>query len=326
MGFYTKNGGLIGTGSITSKIGVYDIITSQLMGDDLYAFTTATFTNGGQTGRLGPSLTQARAGLTGPETDQWKNNTEFFNTANGVQLWTVPATGTYRIEAFGAQGGNGGTSTGLGGQGARMRGDFEFTIGEVLRIVVGQVGGLSTGQSGGGGGGSYVLTQTGTNASDIFVIAGGGGGAQRATGGGAGSSTTSATAGGTFAVPNISFGGNNSGSTGGAGGAGWNGNGADGQGGANSGGKSPANGFFGGVAGTCTASGSGTNDVGGFGGGGGGEWCSQGAGGGGGGYTGGNGSNGNPAGGGAGSINNGANQSNASGVRTGHGQVIITLL
>jgi hypothetical protein len=305
------------------EYGIFAIVTPL---GQLYSFTTATFTNGGQVGRLGPSLTQARDGVSGPEANEWKNNTEFFNTANGIQLWTVPADGTYRIEAWGAQGEKAGTLSTLGGNGARMRGDFVLTAGEVLRIVVGQMGGISTGQSGGGGGGSYVLKQTGTSTSDILVIAGGGGGAQRSNTGGVGSSTTSATAGGTFAVPTIGSGGNNSGANGGAGGAGWNGNGQDGQGGADSGGKSPANGFLGGIAGTCASSGFGINDVGGFGGGGGGEWCSQGAAGGGGGFTGGNGSNGAPAGGGAGSFNSGDNQSNSAGVRTGNGQVTITLL
>ena len=68
-----------------------DIGTS---GAGLYDFTTATFTSGGATAQNGPSLTQARDGLTGPEVSTWKNNTEFFNTTNGIQLWTVPANGT----------------------------------------------------------------------------------------------------------------------------------------------------------------------------------------------------------------------------------------
>ena len=51
----------------------------------LYAFTTATFTSGGVTGRTGPTLAQAITGLTGPETATWENNTAFFS-ASGYSL------------------------------------------------------------------------------------------------------------------------------------------------------------------------------------------------------------------------------------------------
>jgi len=323
MGFYLKNQNYIGT------VGGNRFDNLPLIGSNgsLYSFTTFTFTSGGiVSGRLGPSLATLLSNYNTVEND-WLNDTLFFNSTDSIQLWTVPASGTYKIVAYGAQGGFAGqTGSGSGGFGAKIEGDFDLEAGSKLRIVVGQVGGTSTGQSGGGGGGSFVLKETGFTESDILIIAGGGGGGQRTNNGGAGNSTTSATPGATFPVPFIGEGGNNSGATGGAGGAGFSSDGASGQGGANSGGKSPANGFYGGVAGTCTASGAGVNDVGGFGGGGGGEWCSQGAGGGGGGYTGGNGSNATPAGGGAGSYNNGANQINTAGFNSNQGKVEITLL
>jgi hypothetical protein len=43
---------------------------------------------------------------------------------NGIQYWTVPRTGVYRIEAAGAKGGNGGGNT--GGSGVKMRGDVQL--------------------------------------------------------------------------------------------------------------------------------------------------------------------------------------------------------
>jgi len=298
----------------------------------LYPFTTATFTNGGKTGRTGPSLTQARDGLIGPEVNNWKNNTTFFNTTNGIQLWTVPGTATYSIEAFGAQGG-------LGGQGARMRGDFSLNEGEVIRILVGQEGASSDAIHGSGGGGTFVTKSPHNTNESILVIAGGGGGR--------GKSNVSSGSFGQVATNPTSEAGN-SGLNGGGGAAagkspGGNGNqaGADqnsntwagGGGGffqnsrggnfnsnqSETGGQSYVSGGLGGK--NPFADGSRTE--GGFGGGSGGG--DRGAGGGG--YSGGGGqANNTYNGGGGGSFNSGTNQSNTSGVRTGHGQVIITRL
>jgi hypothetical protein len=281
----------------------------------LYNFTTATFTSGGNDGHLGPSLTQARNGLSGPETNEWKNNTEFFNTTDGIQLWTVPADGTYRIEAWGSQGGDDGNAN-RGGLGARMRGDFQLTQGEIVRILVGQRGG---GGGSGAGGGTYVFK----NASDALplIVAGGGGGwgssANFTSGGTTGTSGLTGS-GGSFAGGSNGNGGVTSTDSGwGGAGAGWLTNGTDG-------------GIYGGLAFAPRNGAAGGNifqvggdfgclgGYGGFGGGGGGG-CN--GGGGGGGYSG-----GGTSGGGGGSFNGGTNQSNSAGVRTGNGQVTITLL
>lgn len=101
------------------------------------------------------------------------------NIINGKQLWDVPFTGTYTIEALGSSGGNG-TCQGcvewkLGGLGARIKGTFFYTEGTKLVIVVGQRG-LPIDQyeqrPGGGGGGTFVTLRDGTK----IIIAGGGGG------------------------------------------------------------------------------------------------------------------------------------------------------
>ncbi len=283
-------------------------IRQQKSGAGLYAFTTATFSPGGQTGRTGPSLSQARNGVSGPEVNEWKNNTEFFNTTNGIQLWTVPLTGTYRIEAWGAQGGG---ATASGGRGARMRGDFALTEGEVIRILVGQQGTKTSTYSSGGGGTFVVRTPYNTNPS-ILVIAGGAGGQ---------SSTVSAGGHGTTST-NGNNGATNTGGTDGQGGGG-NTSGTQSQGGA---------GFFGngiGASGNILSqsfvnggTGGSVSLVGGFGGGGG-ATASSGRGGGGGGYSGGAGSRSGWSGGG-GSFNSGTNQSNSAGVRSGSGQISIT--
>jgi hypothetical protein len=317
----------------TKLKGIWDLKSTSLFpaSQGLYVFTTATFTRGTATGRTGPSLSVAIAGLTGPEVDTWKNNIAFFNTSSGIQLWTVPASGTYRIAASGAQGGP--SFDRVGGFGASMQGDFVLTAGEVLRILVGQQG-LAGGASTGGGGGSFVVRSPYNTTGSILVIAGGGGGAADGTSSldrnGVGGTTANS---GTSGRDNLRAGGTSgsggtgtSGAWGGAGGGGFTGNGGNalqsGSTVANSGGFSFTNGGTGGASGTSYPG------DGGFGGGGGSSWGA----GGGGGYSGGaaddsqGSSSDKEGGGGGGSFNSGTNQSNTGGVQSGHGQVIITRL
>ena len=141
----------------------------------LYTFTTATFNTGGATGRYGPTISQARSGLTGTPAPSGWSSTYLDMTTQGYQLWTVPVTGTYTIDAYGARGGGqGGVTFGLG---ARIQDTFVLTAGEVIRIVVGQVGTDAANASGGGGCTSIVRSPYNTNAS-ILVVAAGGGGAE----------------------------------------------------------------------------------------------------------------------------------------------------
>ena len=301
----------------------------------LYAFTTATFSPGGATGRLGPSLTQARNGLSGPEANDWRNNTELFNTTNGIQLWTVPRDGTYRIETWGAQGGGGAR----GGLGARMRGDFTLTQGDIIKILVGHQGLTGPNQRSAGGGGVSAVWKP--NPLTLLVAAGGGGGVtagnlssppglsngQTTENGAAGQSspTWNNYPGGTAG----NGGGASRGAGGGGSGGGWLSNAENDTG--SSGGFGRPNGWLGGnlrSSGSDRISGS-------FGGSGGasdgGTPNSFSGGGGGGGYSGGgagvgDGGGSSGAGGGGGSFNSGTNPSNSAAVRVGDGQVTITLL
>lgn len=144
-----------------------------------YDFTSFTFTTGGKTGRTGPTLVQLLASYD-TTTYSWLTDTEKFNMlTNGIQLWTVPTTGTYRIEAQGAQGAP--TEASAGGRGAIITGDFSLTAGEKIQILVGQTASVGSNRlyrSSAGGGGTFVVKYTGiTNVvDDILVIAGGGGG------------------------------------------------------------------------------------------------------------------------------------------------------
>ena len=260
----------------------------------------------------------------------WANNTDFFNVVNGIQQWTVPTDGTYRITAYGAQGGNGGRT---GGAGAIMRGDFELIQGEVIQILVGhqgETGGHSqnTGQSiGAGGGGTFVVRAPYNTNESILVIAGGGGG-------GANNSWTVADGRPALTTTNGNSGqrSNEAGGTNGSAGvqtghctagAGFFGDSPPGSGSpAGSGAKSFVNG---GEGARNARSWGGPENYGGFGGGGGGGGLAAG---GGGGYSGGGSGDwsSQQAGGGGGSWNSGANQENSVGWLSGHGKVEIELL
>ncbi len=131
----------------------------------------AVFTNCGQVGRFGPSQIQC---------DNEYQNTNLegeITIVNGIQFWSVPFTGTYKITAYGAKGGDGSSGDRVGGKGAKMSGEFKLEEGLVLSILVGQKGVESGNYAGGGGGGTFVVKENAIILEDIFIIAGGGGGA-----------------------------------------------------------------------------------------------------------------------------------------------------
>ncbi|KAL0243142.1 hypothetical protein GEMRC1_005703 [Eukaryota sp. GEM-RC1] len=134
-------------------------------------FFSFTFTNAGKTGRTGPSLEDC----IGAYHHEYFKNIENFNVIDGIQHWTVPLTGMYRIECAGARGGNNNYNTSTKpGKGAVMIGEFELKSGQIIKILVGQVGCDAKGGmyvAGGGGGGSFVVLD-----SSPLIVAGGGNG------------------------------------------------------------------------------------------------------------------------------------------------------
>ena len=63
----------------------------------LYSFNGITFTECGPSFyQSGPSLAQCTGEYA--QYGTWTSNTAFFNVQNGIQVWTVPATGSYRSE------------------------------------------------------------------------------------------------------------------------------------------------------------------------------------------------------------------------------------
>ena len=254
----------------------------------LYTFTAFTFDNAGATGRLGPDLSACKTRYAAQFPDAtWTKDTvnKYLDmSTNGIQLWKVPATGSYTIRAVGAgvPYDSNYTTNGMNQFQKGMDTTITTTLtkDEVIQILVGQIPGANTSGNSGGAGGTFVFRGTQT----AIIVAGGGGGRgldkadaqSNATTSYSGQNATSGGAGGT----NGYGGGIGSNAYAGAGG-GLLGNGADGATNQSRGGIAVINGGTGGTANQ------GSNWEGGFGGGGG-TYAT--GGGGGGGYSGGGGS------------------------------------
>ena len=295
-----------GSGETITK--TFNLIIAGVFGG--YSFTIATFSPGTQTGNTGPSLAVAQAGITSTGDISWRTNASYFDVINGIQIWTVPKTGTYRITAAGARGGQSTNWGPWGGTGASMRGDFALVGGSKIKILVGQQGD-SNYYDAGGGGGSFVTQFDNT---PLIIAAGGGGGAPSGFSGSGSRNGRTATSGSSAS--------SGAGGTNGSGGGQWStaggGGGLTGNGGNTAGGWGGYSFINGGVGGANQARG-------GFGGGGSGGGT-NGAGGGGG-YSGGAGSAWSYDGAGGGSYNNGSNQVNTDGAGpAGNGFVTIERL
>jgi hypothetical protein len=127
----------------------------------LYEFTSHTFTNAGALGRIGPTLSQIQIAYT---EIPWAIDYIKMEGNNGIQLWTVPKTDKYLIQAIGA---SGNTTRSDICNGIHVETIVTLKEGDIIKILVGQKG-LSTG----GGGGTFVAT----NDNEPIIVAGGGGG------------------------------------------------------------------------------------------------------------------------------------------------------
>ena len=131
------------------------------------------FSNCNMKGRTGPSQSMCDSNYSGTILQGG------VSVVNGIQYWTVPKTGNYTIDVYGA--GGGAPNGVVYAKGARMRGTFELAAGTQLKILVGQNGtyaynisgnSCSSYTTGSGGGGTYVTYANNTP----LIIAGGGGG------------------------------------------------------------------------------------------------------------------------------------------------------
>lgn len=218
-----------------------------------------------------------------PETCSYNSGKTWdFAYKGSVQSFTVPCSGTYKLEVWGAQGGNT-NQGGIGGYGGYSQGTISLSKNSILYTVVGSAGsnagtsqyatemtnggyngggsavGSSYYTSGSGGGATNIGTRNGTlaqygNTSGLYIVAGGGGGARLNASGGTGGGV-----GGTGTAANPGIGGTQSsaGTTGGFGYGGGISYNPD-KGGAGGGG-----GYYGGAGGWDLSGGGGSGYIGG---------------------------------------------------------------
>ena len=159
--------------------------------------TTGTSATAAQTitiknnSKVANSTCTATMGTTYAANTYWE-----FNYTGGIQSFSVPIAGTYKLEVYGAQGGTPttGYDIGNGGKGGYSYGNVSLTANQTIYVVVGGAGGIqgsNGGYNGGGKAGAYGMGASGGGAthigktngtlantaiSNLFIVAGGGGG------------------------------------------------------------------------------------------------------------------------------------------------------
>ena len=110
-----------------------------------------------------------------------------YTYSGGIQEFVVPVTGLYKLEVWGAKGGNS-TNKGTGGNGGYSKGHTILKEGTQLYVVAGGGtynggGNVVSGSKGGyGGGATHIALRTGLLSTlknylgDVLIVAGGGGG------------------------------------------------------------------------------------------------------------------------------------------------------
>ena len=142
-----------------------------------------TFHPCGRTGPLGPTLNPAQHAYGYQSTNTWVSNSSYFNINNGdgstagglntagVQIWTCPQTGTYKINMAGAcgMGSRYSTKWALGGRGAIMTGTVNLTVNQKYAIVAGQIGGLASTAHASDGSNIFSNGVTGSGAAAVWT-------------------------------------------------------------------------------------------------------------------------------------------------------------
>lgn len=129
-------------------------------------------------------------------TAQWMASVYNYGYTGGIQSFTAPDAGTYKLEVWGAQGDSSTSSSAVPGYGGYGTGQVELAKGQIIYICVGGMparwsGGYNGGGHGfnhngynGGGGATHmaktnrgVLSSYYNYKSEVYLVAGGGGGA-----------------------------------------------------------------------------------------------------------------------------------------------------
>jgi hypothetical protein len=181
------------TGTAITSDATTFMMMPQTLSDD--ASITLTYSNGG-------TLTKAITGTWEAGKTYTYNLSKTIPVANfdytgDVQSYTVPLTGTYKLEVWGAQGGEV-YEGGVGGYGGYSYGNIMLKGGDFLYICVGGSG-ASGGYNGGGkgdvqgGGASHIaiinrgmLNEYISHQEEVVIVAGGGGSGERSAGGNGG--------------------------------------------------------------------------------------------------------------------------------------------
>lgn len=165
--------------------GLSGFVTSGPSGD-LFQFEvndSFTFTNCGRNGRYGPTIAQMTSHYeSNYGTGMWWSNTNFLDTAtdatnnnevSGVQVMSIPVTGTYRLTL---QAPRTKYQSSTQRRGAKLAVDVSLVKGEKMYVVVGQQGEIGS-YNGGGSGGTFVFKLQNHEAasSDFELIAAAGG-------------------------------------------------------------------------------------------------------------------------------------------------------
>lgn len=129
---------------------------------------TYSFTVCGATGKNGPSQVSVNSSYALGST--LNGSVTVIN--NGIQQWTVPVTGLYRIAVAGAS--SGASALSGGGSGIAIQSDISLVAGQVLNVVVGQSGQSNASKSqfftGGSGGGGNLLLAAGAGGGGLSSL------------------------------------------------------------------------------------------------------------------------------------------------------------
>jgi hypothetical protein len=158
----------------------YGTVISGIYKHWLYDFISPfTFTSCGTSGSTGPGLTTCRN--TYFNSAPWTANDAYFSMTtklSGIQVWTVPVTGTYRMIVAGGSGAAGAAHP------HKISASFTLTKGTKINILVGHSSTSIIDTNGGSntntyynystGGATYIVKNGSTAISDIYLIAAGG--------------------------------------------------------------------------------------------------------------------------------------------------------